>query len=377
VVTTTLSAPVVCGNSAARSSGYVPLGTASALLGVSDSTCRRLIDDGQLAATVLPSGHRRVSRGAIAQFLGEASSEWQEEEQETGLIPVALVARVSGNGQSKGLSKGSRNNDLARQQDRLAAFAKERWDKTANVTMYSRTASGLNYEHEVFVRLCGDILSGMYRGGFIVATTKDRICRFGLQMFRLICEKGGAELVFCGKGEAEKGEYESLADDVIAIMTHFSAKTHGKRAAESLRKRVSDECLSRIKILKDKGWCVSAVCRQLKKEGFKAFNKVGHVEAPSFYVVNGIFETLHLSEGYGGKDSPSCIDFLKRIKRGTSQDRISTGMLWAAYVKQCQEKGIRPQPKRVLGKKIAKRLRGSTTINHSGKTVWVGWKLAE
>jgi hypothetical protein len=136
MVTASVPSADVSGNScplpprcrANRSNGdYVSLGIASSLLNLSDSTTRRLVDSGVVASITLPSGHRRVSRRSISAFLHEEGGVWTEDETTNGKIPVALVARVSSNAQSKGISKGSQQNDLARQQQRLRDFAKEKW----------------------------------------------------------------------------------------------------------------------------------------------------------------------------------------------------------------------------------------------------------
>ena len=71
--------------------GWLSLGQASRLLGVSNGTLRRWADDGRLLAFTTPGGHRRFSREAVERLL-PADREQRPHLGLSGLTPARLAA---------------------------------------------------------------------------------------------------------------------------------------------------------------------------------------------------------------------------------------------------------------------------------------------
>lgn len=61
----------------------------------------------------------------------------------------------------------------------------------------------------------------------LVITHKDRLLRFGSALIFRLCEIQGIEVVIINKGEQPAYEVE-LAQDVLEIITVFSAKLYGR-----------------------------------------------------------------------------------------------------------------------------------------------------
>ena len=63
----------------------------------------------------------------------------------------------------------------------------------------------------------------------LVLTHKDRLLRFGAELVFAICEMKDVEVVIINKGEEPSFE-EELAQDVLEIITVFSARLYGSRS---------------------------------------------------------------------------------------------------------------------------------------------------
>lgn len=63
----------------------------------------------------------------------------------------------------------------------------------------------------------------------LVISHKDRLLRFGAELVFTLCELQGIEIVIIHKGEQPSFE-EELAQDVLEIITVFSARLYGSRS---------------------------------------------------------------------------------------------------------------------------------------------------
>ena len=90
--------------------------------------------------------------------------------------------------------------------------------------------SGLNYKRKGLQT----ILDLAYKGelGEIVVTYKDRLCRFGFELFEYILEKqcNAKIVVHCQGSTSPEAE---LSTDLLSIITVFSARMHGLRKYKS------------------------------------------------------------------------------------------------------------------------------------------------
>ena len=124
--------------------------------------------------------------------------------------PTVLYARVSSRKQIE---------DLQRQTELL-----ER--NYPNTKVFKDIGSGLNYNRSSFRTLVKEILQG--KVGTIVVTYRDRLLRFGFDLFKQMCDNNGTEIVTLF--QEDQSPEEEIRDDLIAVCTYFTAKTHGKRS---------------------------------------------------------------------------------------------------------------------------------------------------
>jgi putative resolvase len=92
--------------------------------------------------------------------------------------------------------------------------------------------SGLNYRKKGLNRLLELILHRRMRR--LVLSHKDRLLRFGSELIFALCEIQNIEVVIINKGEPPSFE-EELAQDVIEIITVFSARLYGSRSHKTKR----------------------------------------------------------------------------------------------------------------------------------------------
>lgn len=85
----------------------------------------------------------------------------------------------------------------------------------------------MNYHKKGLKQLLDGILNDEI--GRLVLTHKDRLLRFGSELIFALCERKNVEVVIINQGENLSFE-EELAQDVLEIITVFSARLYGSRS---------------------------------------------------------------------------------------------------------------------------------------------------
>ncbi|MDO8939668.1 MAG: IS607 family transposase, partial [Methylicorpusculum sp.] len=117
--------------------------------------------------------------------------------------------------------------DLDRQHEMLETYcAAKGWRSE----VIRDLGSGMNYQNPGLKKLCELILRK--RMNRLVITHKDRLLRFGAELVFALCELQGIEIVIIHKGEQPSFE-QDLANDVLEIITVFSARLYGSRSKKN------------------------------------------------------------------------------------------------------------------------------------------------
>lgn len=186
----------------------VSIGQAAKELGVSIPTLRRWEAEGKIQAERTPKGHRRYD---LAQLRGLKPYETSKTNR-----PTVCYARVSSHDQKE---------ELVRQVALLETFcAANGW----SYEIVQDLGSGLNYNKRGLQQLIKRICSGTV--GRLVLTNKDRLLRFGSELIFSLCEAYNTEVVLINQGEQPLSFEEELAEDVLEIITVFSARLYGSRS---------------------------------------------------------------------------------------------------------------------------------------------------
>src|SRR5215472_2677243 len=186
----------------------VSIKAAAEALGVREETLRRWEQAGKITSERTVGGHRRYD---LAQL--RAVSETGGKPAKTERVTLGY-ARVSSQDHLP---------DLHRQMGLLEGYcATKGWP----VKIIADRGSGLNY------RKCGlrELIKLICEGDVerLVLTHQDRLLRFGAELVFALCEHFGTEVVIINEA-AERSFEEDLVQDVLEIITVFSARLHGSR----------------------------------------------------------------------------------------------------------------------------------------------------
>ncbi|MBK1655193.1 IS607 family transposase [Allochromatium vinosum] len=194
----------------------VSIREAADFLGVAAQTLRRWEREGKLIPDERTAGGRR--RYDLARLRPECFHA-----PESARRTIAY-ARVSSHDQKA---------DLERQKQVLELYcARQGW----TFELITDLGSGVNYHKQGLKRLLNEIVEG--RIGRLVIPHKDRLLRFGAELVFAICEAKQVEVVILNQGEDATFE-EDLANDVLEIITVFSARLYGSRSRKN-RKLLDD-----------------------------------------------------------------------------------------------------------------------------------------
>ena len=69
--------------------------------------------------------------------------------------------------------------------------------------------------------------------GRLVLTHKDRLLRFGSEIIFSLCELTNTEVVIINQGQQPVSFEEELTQDVLEIITVFSARLYGSRSRKN------------------------------------------------------------------------------------------------------------------------------------------------
>ncbi|UMZ74833.1 IS607 family transposase [Natranaerofaba carboxydovora] len=193
----------------------VPISRASKELGVSIDTLRRWEREGKFTSERTPGGHRRYDLDKLQKI---ANKERDDEK-----ITI-IYARVS---------TPNKKEDLKSQIERLEMFcASKGW----RYKVIQDIGSGLNYNKKGLLELIKLIETDQIER--IVVNYKDKLLRFGTELLFEICKYHNVEIVILNEDE-ERTHEEELVEDVLSIITEFSAKLYGSRSHKN-KKVVSE-----------------------------------------------------------------------------------------------------------------------------------------
>lgn len=189
---------------------FSSIGEAAQMMGISVITLRRWEREGKaISVERTAGGHRRYDLAKI-----------QTRKRTTPNFEQATVAYAR-------VSSHDQKSDLERQKKMLEMYCSTQgWI----FEIISDLGSGMNYHKRGLKRILTEIIDG--KVGRLVLTHKDRLLRFGAELVFSICEAKGTEVVIINQGSEPSFE-EELAQDVLEIITVFSARLYGSRSRKN------------------------------------------------------------------------------------------------------------------------------------------------
>lgn len=167
----------------------------------------------------LESGHRRYRKSEIEQLLGL-------EITNTDNVNCVIYSRVS-------TKKQQNTGNLERQTNRLKAYAE---NKDYNVIeVYEEVASGINENRRQLNRLMKKVAKEDVH--IVLAEYKDRMARFGYNYMERYCNSHKTKIELMEKKE-DQSLNEEMTEDMISIITSFSARLYGQRGARKIKYQI-------------------------------------------------------------------------------------------------------------------------------------------
>lgn len=184
------------------------------LIGVSAQTLIRWDKNGKLKPLVLDSGHRRYTDDHLRSIKGI-------KENKINVIYCRESTR-------------QQKTSLEGQEAKLREFCIASGLTIDHVI--SDFGSGLNYKRKGLQQLITMICTGSV--DTLVIFYKDRLMRFGFEMFEYLCSEHHVKLVVVDKTEGNKTQQEEFAEDLISIVHFFSMRLYGSR---SYKKKLKED----------------------------------------------------------------------------------------------------------------------------------------
>jgi len=181
---------------------------AGKLLGVSTRTIQRWDKQGLIKTVRTPKGRRRIPFSEVKRLLRQMTNDRR----------AVIYARVSSQKQDK-------DGNLERQIEKLLKWAKE--NNYEVVKVFKDTTSGINDKRKNFWKMMEFIKQEGIP--YLIVEFHDRLTRFGLEYIKALLKEYGTELIIVEK-KMSKDKMEELVEDLITIITSFTARIYGARS---------------------------------------------------------------------------------------------------------------------------------------------------
>ena len=170
---------------------------ASLYYGVTTESLRQRANKGQVKFIVTDGGHRRY------QIISKNNNRNEKQSY--------IYARVSSRKQE---------DDLKNQ----ISFLQKKYPKHEIIT---DIGSGINEKRKGYQTLLDNIFNGVVKE--IVVAHKDRLSRFSFELIQQICKKFGTKIIIARKRNEPENPSNELAEDLMSVITVFTARYYGKR----------------------------------------------------------------------------------------------------------------------------------------------------
>lgn len=194
------------------------------LIGTTTTTLRNWDKEGKLKPIRLASGHRRYTEEQLEQIKNIHKNERLN----------IIYCRESSINQKESLIK---------QEEKLKEFC------ISNGIIIDKSikdiGSGLNFKRTGFIDLIDLITNNKVNK--LIIYYKDRLVRFGFELFEELSKKYNFEIIVVDNTETNKSKEKEFADDIISIIHYFSMKLYGSR---TYKKRI-DNIKNELNIIKN------------------------------------------------------------------------------------------------------------------------------
>lgn len=165
-------------------------------------------------------------QGTLKAYRTPTNQRFYTEEQLNQILNLSNPNQIKKQGLKIGYCRVSTHNQkssLQNQEDYLRNYTNAKGVILDEV--FTDIGSGINYNRKNFNRILELVEIGEVSE--IYVTYKDRFVRFGFDWFNTFCEKHDAKIIVLN--QPSTSPEQELAEDLLNIVTVFSARNHGLR----------------------------------------------------------------------------------------------------------------------------------------------------
>lgn len=191
---------------------YLSIHKVSVILGVTPQTLRKWEQSGYFVpAQKRANGYRYYSKTQVEEFSEKLNIVKNKNRINIGYCRV---------------STSKQKDDLLRQVENLELYLKS---LKQPYEIIKDVGSGINYSKKGLIDLLDRI--GKNKVDTVYVLYKDRLVRFGYELIEKIADLHGTKIVILDN--EDKTKEQELVEDLMQIITVFSCRLHGKRAAKT------------------------------------------------------------------------------------------------------------------------------------------------
>lgn len=189
-------------------------------LNISRTTILRWEKEGKISPLRTTGKHRRYKLDALNRSLGNSNTKLENKN-------CIIYSRVS-------TKKQEEAGNLARQTNRLLEYAIK--NKYHIIDTYQEVGSGINENRKKLTKLLKRLQDDEV--SYLIIEYKDRLARFGFVYLEEYCNSHNVEIILLEKQE-EKDLNKEMVEDMISIITSFSARIYGKRGGKKIQETLN------------------------------------------------------------------------------------------------------------------------------------------
>ena len=165
-------------------------------------------------------------QGTLKAYRTPTNQRFYTEEQLNQILNLSNSNQIKKQGLKIGYCRAStdnQKNSLGNQEEYLRSYTNAKGVILDEVL--SDIGSGINYNRKNFNKILELVEAGEISE--IYVTYKDRFVRFGFDWFNTFCDKHGAKIIILN--QPSTSPEQELAEDLLNIVTVFSARSHDLR----------------------------------------------------------------------------------------------------------------------------------------------------
>lgn len=191
------------------------------ILGVTRTTLTKYVKEGTIKVTKMKNGYYNYDDDSVYAFIGLKKKKHNSK--------IISYARVSNQNQKEQLK--AQSNRIYESCISKGIVLDEQIEDIK---------SGMSFDRKGFDKLCQEVIRGNVE--MIVIENKDRLMRFGYEMFEKFFRYFGTKILVLNDEISNKSYEQELTDDLISIIHYFSMKSYShRRKLNKLRKELEVE----------------------------------------------------------------------------------------------------------------------------------------